>query len=109
MSRNTKDIIIHALKNSHNFIQIRYTFECCFPIKKQHTNKQVECIVYAPDKILQNHGNPVEHGEVNRILYRTSLFINDASIDLVLYEVSKELGIKFRKTEYEGVILYHVE
>jgi hypothetical protein len=66
--------------------------------------------MYAPDKILQNCGNPVEHGEVNRILYRTSLFINDASIDLVLYEISKKLGIKFRKTEkYRGVIVYHIE
>jgi len=107
MSNNTRDIIIQALKNSHNFRVQRYLFDCIPCGEKRYVNQQVHTVAYSASKKLLNEGNPLEHGEIGRVLGKPTIFVNDASIDLIMFEISKELGIKFQKYETRGVKFFY--
>lgn len=114
---STKEIILQALKSKHTFTHKRGEFSCCGwgPREVSYKDQSLDAILYGTEPCFRNNRNVLQHGEVGQgrpmmALGKTILFINDASIDFVLSEISQDTGIKFRKTESvtSGYVIYYI-
>lgn len=114
---STKEIILQALKSKHTFTHKRGEFSCCGwgPREVTYKDQPLDAILYGTEPCLRNNRNVLQHGEVGRgrpmtALGKTILYINDASIDFILADISRDTGIKFRKTESgtSGYVIYYI-